>query len=88
MPEHDAAAGEWYWDRQVRKAYYVRETDENTVELVSVWHAEEFADALESEAIVPLAETGADRVDTAFASVDSFRTDTDLADSDPWEGSE
>lgn len=64
----------WYWDRRTRKALYPRRVDDDTVEFVTVWHAEEVGDALDGGALVPLSEVGLDRTETTFDLVDSFRT--------------
>ena len=65
--------GDWYWDRRNRKALRPRRIDDDTVEFVTVWHAEEVADALDGGALVPVDEIGVDDIDTTFDLVDSFR---------------
>jgi hypothetical protein len=66
--------GQWYWDRRNRKALYPRRADDGTVEFLTIWHAEEAADALDGGALVPLDDVGLDRTDTTFDLLDSFRT--------------
>ena len=63
----------WYWDRRTSSALYPRRTDDGTVEFVTVWHAEEVADALDSGALVPVEDVTLDRTDTPFDLLDSFR---------------
>ena len=64
----------WYWDRRTRKALYPRRTDDDTVEFVTVWHAEEVSDALDGGALLPLEDVGLNNTKTAFDLLDSFRT--------------
>lgn len=71
---------QWYWDRRTNEAYYPVETDGDAVRLVSVWHPEEFADARETGALVPLSTVGLDRTETTFDLLDSFRLPEDVAD--------
>lgn len=70
----DVEAGEWYWDRRTDKAYYARETDDDTVAFITVWHRDETADALDAGAVVPLRDMDFDRSGGTFALKDSFRT--------------
>ena len=63
----------WYWDPRTGKALYPRAVDDETVEFVTVWHAEEVADALENETLQPVESVGLDRTDTTFDLLDSFR---------------
>ena len=62
----------WYWDQRTQKALYPRHTGD-TVEFVTVWHAEEVTDALDGGALVPLEDAGLSR-DTTFDLLESFRT--------------
>jgi hypothetical protein len=71
MTEIDA--GRWYWDRRSEKALYARRLDDDTVEFVTVWHAEEVEDALEGGVLVPVGDIDVDHSETAFDLVDSFR---------------
>ena len=72
----------WYWDRRTRKALYPRRTDDNTVEFVTVWHAEEVSDALDDGALVPLEDVGLNSTKTTFDLIDSFRTPESVTASD------
>jgi hypothetical protein len=75
----------WYWDRRTNTAYRPVRTGADTVELVTVWHREEFADARESGALVPVEEIGQegpDRPGTTFDLVESFRLDSAVAEGD------
>ena len=81
----------WYWDRRTQKALYPRRTGD-TVEFVTVWHAEEVTDALDGGALVPLEDAGLDGTDTTFDLLESFRTPPrvtgdadDAADEDAYE---
>lgn len=67
----------WYWDRRTEKAVYPVGTDEDTVTLVSIWHAEEVDDARSAGALVPIEEVSEYREDTAMTVKQSFRTPTD-----------
>lgn len=69
----DIETDRWYWDRRTEKALYPHRVDDGTVEFRTVWHAEEVADALDSGALVPLAEVGAGEADRPLDLVDSFR---------------
>jgi hypothetical protein len=73
MADTPAVEQQWYWDRRTRTALYPRRTENDTVEFVTVWHAEEVADAVEGGALVPADEVGLDRTETTFDLVDSFR---------------
>ncbi len=71
--DHNAAPGEWYWDRRTGKAYYARRVDDETVEFVSVWHHEEVADAMANDAFVPLDDIGFGGEESVLTMIDSFR---------------
>lgn len=64
---------QWYWDRRTRTALYPRRTDDDTVEFVTVWHAEAVTDAVDAGALVPVDEVGLDRTETTFDLLESFR---------------
>lgn len=72
----------WYWDRRTRTAYYPIRSDGDTVRLVSVWHDEEITDAMNSGALVPLAEIETFRSTTMFDVKSSFRTPEDPFETD------
>jgi hypothetical protein len=72
--------GRWYWDRRNRKALYPRRVEDGTVEFVTVWHAEEVADALDGGALVPVEEVGVDHSETLFDIFESFRMPEDVED--------
>lgn len=71
--------GTWYWDRRTRKALRPRQIDDNTVEFMTVWHAEEVTDALDAGALVPLDEIRLDRTETTLDLIGSFRLPDDCA---------
>ena len=75
--------GRWYWDRRTQKALYPRRVDGTTVEFLTVWHAEEVTDAVESGAVVAVDDLGPDDGDRPLDVVDSFRLpdDVELPDS-------
>jgi hypothetical protein len=73
MAETPDIERQWYWDRRTRTALYPRRTEDGTVEFVTVWHAEEVADAVEAGALVPVDEVALDRTETTFDLLDSFR---------------
>lgn len=62
---------QWLWDRRTNKAYRPVEADDGTVTLVSVWHRDEVADALEKGALEPLDEVSGENI--GFNHFDSFR---------------
>jgi hypothetical protein len=64
---------QWYWDPRTGKALYPRAVDGETVEFVTVWHAEEVTDALDNEALLPVESVGLERTDTTFDLLESFR---------------
>ena len=80
MDDRDNIEKRWYWDRRTNKAYFPTEEDGEGVRLVSVWHAEEMAEAIEAGALVPVEDIGLDRTETTFDLVDSFRFPEDLPD--------
>ncbi|MEF8852893.1 MAG: hypothetical protein V5A44_05550 [Haloarculaceae archaeon] len=74
---------QWYWDRRTRTALYPRRRADDTVEFVTVWHAEEVADAVDGGALVPVDEVGLDRTETTFDLIDSFRFPAGVENEDP-----
>ncbi|MFB6217884.1 MAG: hypothetical protein ABEH77_01705 [Halobacteriaceae archaeon] len=73
---------QWYWDRRTNKAYYPLRSDGDTVELLTVWHRDEVADALAEGALTTVEDigtTGPDRPGTTFDLVESFRVDEETA---------
>jgi len=83
MAETPDVEPQWYWDRRTRTALYPRRTEDDTVEFVTVWHAEEVADAVDAGALVPVDEVGLDRTETAFDLLDSFRFPEGVETGDP-----
>ena len=72
---------QWYWDRRNRKAYFPIHRGEGTVSLVTVWSADEIADATDNDVLVPLRGTRPDYVtrdDVGFDYFDSYRLPDDL----------
>lgn len=74
--------GRWYWDRRTQKALYPRRVDGTTVEFLTVWHAEEVTDAVESGAVVAVDDLGPDDGDRPLDVVDSFRLPDDVGSPD------
>jgi hypothetical protein len=82
MSEDPDIEQRWYWDHRTNKAYYPKQTDDGTVELVTTWHREEVTDALETGALTPVEDLTLDyRSNVGFACFDSFRFDA--VDADP-----
>lgn len=65
---------QWYWDHRTDTALYPCRTDGDTVEFVTVRHADAVSDALDAGALEPLGEGTPDRdIAGTLDFVDSFR---------------
>lgn len=69
-------ATQWYWDRRINKAIRIVQSDEETVTFQSVWHADEFEEAKNNEALTPI-ENIKFGDNNSIEFIDSFRTDSD-----------